>query len=52
METTLRQVGNSDEFRQTLANLRTHLSTSDELLKQLSRPRKVVFQEARSDDNM
>ncbi len=52
METTLRQVGNSDEFRQTLANLRNHLNTSDELLKQLSRPRKVVFQEARGDDSM
>jgi biopolymer transport protein ExbB/TolQ len=52
MEATLRQVGNSDEFRQTLANLRSHLSTSDELLKQLSRPRKVVFQEARGDDNL
>jgi len=45
METTLRQVGSSDEFRQTLSNLRTHLSASDELLKQLSRPRRVVFQE-------
>ncbi|HTS16288.1 MAG TPA: hypothetical protein VMP11_01820 [Verrucomicrobiae bacterium] len=52
METTLRQVGSSDEFRQTLANLRNHLSTSDELLKQLSRPRKVVFQEARGDDGI
>jgi biopolymer transport protein ExbB/TolQ len=52
METTLRQMGSSDEFRQTLANLRNHLSTSDELLKQLSRPRKVVFQEARSEDGM
>jgi ABC-type transporter Mla subunit MlaD len=52
METTLRQVGSSDEFRQTLANLRNHLSTSDELLKQLSRPRKVVFQEARGEDGM
>jgi len=52
MEGTLRQVGSSDEFRQTLANLRSHLSTSDELLKQLSRPRKVVFQEARGEDGM
>jgi len=52
METTLRQVGSSDEFRQTLANLRNHLTTSDELLKQLARPRKVVFQEARGDDNL
>ena len=52
MEATLRQVGSSDEFRQTLANIRNHLVTSDELLKQLSRPRKVVFQEARADDNM
>lgn len=52
MEATLRQVGSSDEFRQTLANLRTHLSTSDELLKQMSRPRKVIFQEARGDDNL
>lgn len=50
MEATLRQVGSSDEFRQTLANLRNHLLTSDELLKQLSRPRKVVFQEARADE--
>lgn len=49
MEATLRQVGSSDEFRQTLANLRNHLNTSDELLKQLSRPRKVVFSEARDD---
>jgi uncharacterized protein YfkK (UPF0435 family) len=52
MEATLRQVSSSDEFRQTLANIRNHLVTSDELLKQLSRPRKVVFQEARADDNM
>ncbi|MBM3858078.1 MAG: hypothetical protein FJ395_00335 [Verrucomicrobia bacterium] len=50
VETTLRQVGSSDEFRQTLANLRTHLSASDELLRQLSRPRKVVFQETRAED--
>jgi biopolymer transport protein ExbB/TolQ len=52
MEATLRQVGSSDEFRQTLATLRSHLVTSDELLKQLSRPRKVVFQEARGDENV
>jgi biopolymer transport protein ExbB/TolQ/ABC-type transporter Mla subunit MlaD len=52
MEATLRQVGSSDEFRQTLATLRSHLSTSDELLKQLSRPRKVIFQEARGEDGM
>ncbi len=52
MEATLRQVGSSDEFRQTLANLRNHLSTSDELLKQLSRPRKVIFQEARGEDGI
>jgi len=32
--------------------LRNHLNTSDELLKQLSRPRKVIFQEARGDDGM
>jgi len=52
MEATLRQVGSSDEFRQTLSGIRNHLSQSDELLKQLSRPRKVVFQEARGDDSM
>lgn len=52
MEATLRQVGSSDEFRQTLANIRNHLVTSDELLKQLSKPRKVVFAEQRADDNM
>ena len=50
METTLRQVGSSDEFRQTLSNLRNHLTASDELLKQLSRPRRVVFQESRAED--
>ncbi|NQU11032.1 MotA/TolQ/ExbB proton channel family protein [bacterium] len=50
VETTLRTVGNSDEFRATLANLRTHLTTSDELLRQLSRPRKVIFQEAHTDE--
>ena len=50
METTLRQVGSSDEFRQTLSNLRNHLVLSDELLKQLSRPRKVTFHEARADE--
>jgi len=52
MEATLRQVGSSDEFRQTLANIRNHLVTSDELLKQLSKPRKVVFAEQRSDEGM
>ncbi len=50
METTLRQVGSSDEFRQTLGTLRTHLMASDELLKSLSKPRRVVFQEQRSED--
>jgi hypothetical protein len=50
MEATLRQVGSSDEFRQTLSNLRSHLSASDELLKQLSKPRKVVFSELRAED--
>jgi len=49
MEGTLRTLGSSDEFRQTLSNLRTHLSASDELLKQLSKPRRVIFQEARLD---
>ena len=41
-----------EEFRQTLANIRSHLNTSDELLKQLSKPRKVVFQEARADESL
>jgi biopolymer transport protein ExbB/TolQ len=50
MESTLRQMGSSEEFRQTLSNLRTHLTASDELLKQLSRPRRVVFQETRAED--
>jgi DNA anti-recombination protein RmuC len=50
MEATLRQVGSSDEFRQTLSNLRTHLTASDELLKQLSKPRRVVFQEQRAEE--
>jgi len=50
MEATLRQVGSSDEFRQTLSNLRNHLSASDELLKQLSRPRRVIFQETRAEE--
>jgi hypothetical protein len=50
LETTLRQVGSSDEFRQTLSNLRNHLQASDDLLKQLSRPRRVVFQETRAEE--
>lgn len=50
MEATLRQVGSSDEFRQTLGTLRTHLMASDELLKSLSKPRRVVFQEQRAED--
>ena len=50
MEATLRQVGSSDEFRQTLSTLRTHLTASDELLKQLSKPRRVVFQEQRAEE--
>jgi hypothetical protein len=45
VEGTLRTVSNSDEFRQALSSLRTHLSASDELLKQLAKPRKVIFQE-------
>ncbi len=49
MEATLRELSSSDEFRQTLANLRSHLTSSDELLKQLSKPRKVIFQEAREE---
>jgi len=50
VEATLRQVGTSDEFRQTLANLRTHLTASDELLRQLSKPRRIVFQEQRAEE--
>jgi vacuolar-type H+-ATPase subunit D/Vma8 len=50
VETTLRSVGSSDEFRQTLANLRTHLQASDELLKQMAKPRRVVFQEQRAEE--
>ena len=53
LEVTLfSKVGARFTFRQTLSGIRNHLVQSDELLKQLSRPRKVVFQEARADDSM
>ncbi|NIL97087.1 MAG: hypothetical protein GTO53_00575, partial [Planctomycetales bacterium] len=45
METALREVSNSDDFRETLSDLRSHLANSDKLLKQLAKPRKVILQE-------
>ena len=45
METSLAKLGSSEEFGQTLATLRSHLTASDSLMKSLSKPRTIVLQE-------
>ncbi|MDW8344142.1 MAG: MotA/TolQ/ExbB proton channel family protein [Verrucomicrobiae bacterium] len=47
MEATVRNLGNSDEFRQTWNSMRNQIDAATNLMKELSRPRKVVFQETR-----
>ena len=48
METALLKLGSSEEFGATLAQLREHLAASDEIVKKASRPRTIVFEEART----
>ena len=48
MEHAFVKIGSSEEFGETLSSLRTHLATSDELVKKITKPRTIVLQEARS----
>lgn len=48
MEHAFVKIGASEEFGETLSSLRTHLATSDELVKKITKPRTIVLQEARS----
>jgi hypothetical protein len=48
METSFVKLGTSEEFGETLSSLRTHLATSDELVKKITKPRTIVLEEARS----
>lgn len=45
METAFVNLGAGREFGETLTTLRTHLTTSDETLKQLAKPRTIVLRE-------
>lgn len=45
METAFVNLGAGREFGETLTNLRSHLSASDELMKRLAKPRTIVLQE-------
>ncbi|HEY8241064.1 MAG TPA: hypothetical protein VIH35_06440 [Kiritimatiellia bacterium] len=46
MEAMMSEVTGAEDFRKTLANLREHLSATDDLMRQLSRPRTVVLEES------
>lgn len=43
---TLKQVAASDEFKQTLAALRSHLEASDSLIKEVAKPRTIRLVES------
>ncbi len=45
MEKTMSEISDAEEFRETLMSLRNHLNASDQLVKNLSKPRQVVLQE-------
>ncbi len=47
VEVVLQDLASADDFRQTLLELRTHLKTSDDLIKRLSKPKQIVLQESR-----
>ena len=47
VEVVLQDLASADDFRTTLLELRTHLKTSDELIKKLARPKQIVLQESR-----
>ena len=40
-------LASADDFRKTLLELRQHLKTSDDLIRKLSKPKQIVFQESR-----
>ena len=46
METAVAQLGSTEEFGRLLAGLRSHLTSTDDAVKRLSRPRRVVFEES------
>jgi hypothetical protein len=46
MEAMMSEVTGSEDFRKTLADLREHLVATDDLMRQLSRPRTVVLEES------
>lgn len=45
METALAKLGSTEEFARLLGGLREHLSSTDDAVKRLSRPRRVTFEE-------
>jgi biopolymer transport protein ExbB/TolQ len=45
MEAMMSEVTGSEDFKKTLAGLQSHLRSTDDLMKQLSRPRTVVLEE-------
>jgi hypothetical protein len=48
MEHAFVKLGTSEELGETLSSLRTHLATSDELVKKITKPRTIVLEESRS----
>lgn len=45
METAFVNLGAGREFGETLSSLKSHLATSDELVKRLAKPRTIILQE-------
>jgi methyl-accepting chemotaxis protein len=45
MESALAKIGSAEEFGQTLASIRSHLSTNDAFVQRMTKPRKIVLQE-------
>ncbi|MFH0909203.1 MAG: hypothetical protein V1929_10605 [bacterium] len=45
MDAMMSEVTGSEDFKETLAHLQDHLRSTDDLMKQLSRPRTVVLEE-------
>jgi hypothetical protein len=46
MQAMMSEVTGAEDFRKTLADLRQHLVATDDLMRQLSRPRTVVLEES------
>ena len=45
VETALAKISSAEEFQRTMSALREHLATTDDAVKRMSRPRRVVFEE-------